>query len=233
MSEHAIESTARAAAPAHEVPLEALGQILRQARESLGIGVREMAARLKCSPSLVSQVERGVTTPSVHTLFSMVRELGLSLDDVLAAASPPAASRKTLEFGPWPGRIVRGGDRHSIALPGGVTWEMLNPALEDGFEFVEYVYDVGGHDGDDYFRRNGWEYGFVAEGRLGGAIGFAEFELEAGDSIAFDSSAPHRFWNAGDAPARAYWVWHNPTGVAESGSHHRLVPRTAAEPPGA
>ena len=86
---------------------------------------------------------------------------------------------------------------------------MLIPAVEDGFEFVEYVYEVGGHDGDDFFRRNGWEYGLVLEGRLEGAIGFAEFELEAGDSIAFDSSAPHRFWNAGDVPARAVWVWHN------------------------
>ena len=94
------------------------------------------------------------------------------------------------------------------------------PVVEDGFEFVEYVYDVGGHDGDDFFRRNGWEYGMVLEGRLGGAIGFTEFELEAGDSIAFDSSAPHRFWNAGDVLARAVWVWHNQTGVADSGRDH-------------
>jgi transcriptional regulator with XRE-family HTH domain len=222
--------TGEVRSPPHEVPLEALGQVLRQARESLGIGVREMAVRLRCSPSLVSQVERGVTTPSVHTLFSMVKELGLSLDDLLAAASPHSSPHQPLEFGPWPGRIVRLADRHSIALPGGVKWEMLNPALEDGFEFVEYVYEVGGHDGDDFFRRNGWEYGFVAEGRLGGAIGFARFELETGDSIAFDSSAPHRFWNAGDVPAQAFWVWHNPTGVVETGSHHRLVPPTTTGP---
>jgi transcriptional regulator with XRE-family HTH domain len=228
VSEQTEQTTSSGGLP-HEVPLEALGQVLRQARESLGIGVREMAARLGCSPSLVSQVERGVTTPSVHTLFSMVRELGLSLDDLLAAALPPASPRKGLDFGPWPGRIVRLRDRHGIALPGGVRWEMLNPALEDGFEFIEYVYDVGGHDGDDFFRRNGWEYGFVAEGRLGGAIGFAQFELEVGDSIAFDSSAPHRFWNAGDVPARAFWVWHNPTGVVETGSHHRLVPPAPPE----
>lgn len=205
---------------AHDIPLEALGRVLRRAREASGIGVREMAGRLRCSPSHISQVERGVTSPSVHTLFSMVGELGLSLDDLLAAATSDTPSLNTADIGPWPGRIVRSADRRGISLPGGVKWEMLIPAIEDGFEFVEYVYEVGGHDGDDFFRRNGWEYGLVLEGRLGGAIGFAEFDLEVGDSIAFDSSAPHRFWNAGDVPARAVWVWHNQAGAGDSGNDH-------------
>lgn len=216
--------------PAHDVPLEALGRVIRQAREAAGIGVREMASRLKCSPSHVSQVERGVTSPSVHTLFAMVRELDVSLDDLLADAAADAPLENSAELGPWPGRIVRAGERRGISLPGGVSWEMLMPAVEDGFEFAEYVYEVGGHDGDDFFRRKGWEYGVVIEGRLGGAIGFAEFELGAGDSVAFDSSAPHRFWNAGDVSARAVWVWHNQTGVADTGRDHpRYALRVAAE----
>jgi len=214
------QSDAAGTESTHDVPLEALGRVLRRAREASGIGVREMAGRLGCSPSHVSQVERGVTSPSVHTLFSMVKELDLSLDDLLAAATSDAPSQNTADIGPWPGRIVRAADRRGISLPGGVKWEMLIPAIEDGFEFVEYVYEVGGHDGDDFFRRNGWEYGLVLEGRLGGAIGFAEFDLEAGDSIAFDSSAPHRFWNSGDVPARAVWVWHNQSGAADSGNDH-------------
>lgn len=217
MSERAQSTHGQAG---HDVPLEILGRALRRARETAGVGVREMAGRLGCSPSHVSQVERGMTSPSVHTLFSMVKELGVSLDDLLASVEADAPSVNTADAGPWPGRIVRAADRRGISLPGGVKWEMLMPAVEDGFEFVEYVYEVGGHDGDDFFRRNGWEYGLVLEGRLGGAIGFAEFDLEAGDSIAFDSSAPHRFWNSGDVPARAVWVWHNQSGAADSGNDH-------------
>jgi len=212
-----------------DVPLKALGATLRKARETSGISVREMASRLGCSPSHVSQVERGVTSPSVHTLFSMVRELGGSLDDLLALAARDESTLNGGDLRPWPGRIVRSTDRRSISLPGGVQWEMLMPAVEDGFELVEYVYQVGGHDGDDFFRRKGWEYGVVIEGRLGGAIGFREFELEKGDSIAFDSTAPHRFWNAGDAPARAVWVWHDATGAADSRSDHRRTEATAAD----
>lgn len=79
---------------------------------------------------------------------------------------------------------------------------MLIPAVEEGFEFVEYACEVGGGDGDDFFRRNGWEYGVVLEGQPKGAIGFVEFVLEAGDSIAYDSSAPHRFWDTGGGRRR-------------------------------
>ena len=202
-----------------ELPLETLGLALRQAREASGISVRGMAGRLGLSPSHVSQVERGVTSPSVHTLFAMVRELGLSLDELLAAATSDARAPAATELGPWPGRIVRSGDRRRIKLPGGVKWELLIPAVEEGFEFVEYVYEVGGGDGEDFFRRNGWEFGLVLEGRLKGDVGFAEIVLEAGDSITFDSSAPHRFWNGGDMPARAVWVWHNLGGDSPDGAN--------------
>lgn len=195
----------------HELPIEVLGQAIRREREALGIGVRQMAARLGCSASHVSQVERGMTAPSVHTLFGMVRELGMSLDDLLAEVerATDAAAPAGSGLSPWPGCIVRAADRRSIVLPSGVKWELLIPNIRDGFEFVEYIYEVGGHDGEDSYRRNGWEYGMVLEGRLGGMIGFAEYVLETGDSITFDSSAPHRFWNAGNAPARAVWVWHS------------------------
>lgn len=207
-----------------ELPLETLGRALRRAREAAGISVRGMAGRLGFSPSHVSQVERGVTSPSVHTLFAMVRELGLSLDDLLVAATIDAPAPAATELGPWPGRVVRAGDRRRIKLPGGVKWELLIPAVEEGFEFVEYVYEVGGGDGDDFFRRNGWEYGLVLEGRLQGEVGFAEIVLETGDSITFDSGAPHRFWNGGDVPARAVWVWHN-LGVDSSHSSNALHQR--------
>jgi transcriptional regulator with XRE-family HTH domain len=191
----------------HDVPLTALGSTLRKARDAAGIGVREMAGKLGCSPSHISQVERGVTNPSIHTLFSMVAELGLSLDELLGAAISSSPGKDTTDTGRRPSHVLRREDRRSVNLPGGVRWEMLSPAVQPGFEFVEYVYEVSGRDGDDFFRRNGWEYGLVLEGQLSGAIGFVEFELDAGDSIAFDSSAPHRFWNSGEMPARAVWVW--------------------------
>jgi mannose-6-phosphate isomerase-like protein (cupin superfamily) len=52
----------------------------------------------------------------------------------------------------------------------------------------------------------GKEYGYVVSGTLGVRVGFDEYELGPGGSIAFDSSSPHRLWAVGDEPVHAIWV---------------------------
>ena len=55
-------------------------------------------------------------------------------------------------------------------------------------------------------RHMGREYGLVLSGRLRVIIGFdEEHELGPGDSIAFESSRPHRLENAGSEPVEAIW----------------------------
>jgi transcriptional regulator with XRE-family HTH domain/mannose-6-phosphate isomerase-like protein (cupin superfamily) len=57
-----------------------MGPRLRLAREQRGLSVRELARRIGCSASLISQIERGVSAPSVGVLYSLATELGSSLD---------------------------------------------------------------------------------------------------------------------------------------------------------
>ena len=58
----------------------ALGGRLRQVRGARGLSVRELARRAGCSASLLSQVERGITTPSAGVVYALANELGISLD---------------------------------------------------------------------------------------------------------------------------------------------------------
>src|SRR5512132_4702259 len=60
-----------------------LGHRLRAAREEKNIGLRELARRLGVSPSLISQIETGKTEPSINTLFAMVSELELSVNEIV------------------------------------------------------------------------------------------------------------------------------------------------------
>ena len=62
-----------------------LGERLRQVRTARGISVRELARRVGCSASLVSQVERGVTAPSAGVVYALANELGISLDFLFGA----------------------------------------------------------------------------------------------------------------------------------------------------
>src|SRR6266566_3690465 len=75
-------------------PGAGLGPRLRLVRSSRGLSVRELARRVGCSASLISQIERGVSVPSVGVLYSLATELGSSLDYLLfgSGAGPESAS---------------------------------------------------------------------------------------------------------------------------------------------
>jgi transcriptional regulator with XRE-family HTH domain len=68
---------------------EGVGAHLRARREEQGVSLRELARRLQISPSALSQIETGKSRPSVGTLYAIVSELRMSLDE-LFAASPTA-----------------------------------------------------------------------------------------------------------------------------------------------
>jgi transcriptional regulator with XRE-family HTH domain len=196
----------------------AVGARLRAERERRGLGVRELARRVDVSASLISQVELGKATPSVGTLYAIVSELGLSLDELFSGSAPaPAAEarrqngRSDIDASHPPADqgdpVVRGDERKAIELDSGVRWERLTAVTERDVDFLYVVYRVGGAScaENSLIRHAGREYGHVIKGRLGVTVGFDTHELGPGDSIAFDSTVPHRLFNAGDEPAEGIW----------------------------
>src|SRR6516162_2986337 len=83
-------------------PGTGLGPRLRLVRGSRQLSVRELARRVGCSASLISQIERGVSVPSVGVLYSLATELGSSLDYLLfgSGAVPAADAVPAAEAGP-------------------------------------------------------------------------------------------------------------------------------------
>jgi transcriptional regulator with XRE-family HTH domain len=191
-------------------PGTGLGPRLREARSSSGRSVRELARRVGCSASLISQIERGVSVPSVGVLYALATELGSSLDYLLfgsgfAPAPVPAAVPAAVP----PAAIVqRGGNRKIIDLASGVRWERLTPQSEAMTDFLEVIYSPGGHSTDERrpLRHDGREYALVISGTLTANVGFESYDLEPGDSIAFDASMPHEYLNKTGEIVRAVSV---------------------------
>jgi transcriptional regulator with XRE-family HTH domain len=195
-----------------------LGQRLRGERDRLGLSVRELSRRLDVSPSLVSQIETGKIQPSVRTLYAMVSELGMSLDELFGAGggSSPAAVTVTRadrqDDQPEPGvaseRVQRADSRRVLELESGVRWERLTTWNDGDVDFLFATYEVGGASSPDgkLVRHNGREFGIVIRGRLGVTVGFDDYVLDPGDSISFESSTPHRLHNDGDEAVEAIWV---------------------------
>jgi transcriptional regulator with XRE-family HTH domain len=189
-----------------------LGERLRAARSARGLSLRDLADRLGLSPSLISQIERGRANPSVSTLYAIVNELDVSLDDLLfndrRPAERPASEEPTaVPAGAAAIPLQQGRQRQRIRLASGVIWERLTTVSEPGVEFLYVVYEVGGASSpeDAYQRHAGHEWGYVISGVLQVRIGFEEYVLQPGDSISIDSTIPHRLANAGDTPVHAIW----------------------------
>ena len=196
----ALDQTDAGRAPRPDYP--EIGEQLRIRRHARGLSLRELADRMGVSASLISQIERGLANPSVSTLYAMVAELDVSLDELLfneKRSSEPLASGA--------GPIQRATERHRIRLASGVLWERLTTVSEPGVEFLYVMYEVGGASSpaDQYQRHGGHEWGYVLSGSLEVTIGFRQYLLEPGDAVSLDSTTPHRLANVGDVPVHAIW----------------------------
>jgi transcriptional regulator with XRE-family HTH domain len=196
-----------------------VGPRLRAHREERQLSLREVARRLNISPSALSQIETGKSRPSVSTLYAIVSELGISLDELFGGRQSSTArpdgrvkpTSKTSPPAPPAGldseRVQREATRHAIDLQSGVRWERLTAQPDSEADFLYVVYDVGGSSSqnDLFMRHAGREYGLVLTGTLEVTVGFETYNLGPGDSISFDSTIPHRLRNTGSEPATGVW----------------------------
>ncbi len=150
--------------------LEDIGTRLREERDRVQISQRELARRIGLSASMISQIESGQSKPSVSTLYAIVTELGVSVDDIFTGGNGSAAGADddgAAPAGTGHGAMVRLEDRHVIDLDSGVRWERLTSHEHEDVDFLHVVYDVGGSSASDekMMRHPGREYGVVLEGQ--------------------------------------------------------------------
>ena len=88
----------------------------------------------------------------------------------------------------------------------GVTRRILRDDRIRGLEVALNEYGPGGESADWPLHHGGYEYGVVIEGTLTVEMDGDAYELQPGDSIAYDSTHPHRIVNRGRRAARAIWV---------------------------
>ena len=196
-------------------PHALLGENLRRTRLERGITLRGLARRLEVSPSLLSQIETGRIQPSVRTLYAVVSELGVSMDEVFHHAERDENGQATAEAeesGSPDGQgnrfVQRADERTGIDLETGVRWERLTTHDVPGVEFLYVLYPPGSESApaDALVRHNGRELGFVRTGELTVTLGFEEYVLGPGDSVCFESAIPHRLRNDGSEDVIAVWI---------------------------
>jgi transcriptional regulator with XRE-family HTH domain len=186
--------------------LRQLGLRVRELRRLQGLTTRELAERANVSASTVSQIETGTTSPSVVSLRRIAAGLGVPLAEFFldgrVGGSPSASSRDARLTGATSGsrrgvvEIVRRDQRKRLQFPGSHMYELLTPNLRWDIEFLLVELEAG-HPPVESMAHPGQECALVLAGTMHVIVGNEEYVLEAGDSVALDSSIPHRIENRG------------------------------------
>jgi transcriptional regulator with XRE-family HTH domain len=192
----------RDAGPAGRVSGEGVGPDIKDLRKARGLTLQTLASRCGLSVGHLSEVERGVATPSVKALHEIAAGLGVTIGWFFQNDAAPAAERDM---------VVRAGARRRLRYGTGVTDELLSPNLRGPLEMILSRFAPGATSGAEPYQHRGDEAGLVVEGVLELFVGDKRFLLREGDSFAFPSTTPHRYRNPGDREAVVVWAITPPT----------------------
>ncbi len=175
-----------------------VGIEVKQLRKARGLTISEVAMLTGLSVGYLSQIERGVSSPSVKALHGISRTLGVTVGWFF---SPPTVDGDELRD-----HVVRAGTQRTIVFGSGIRDELLSPNLGRKLELLRCIFPPGASSSSEPYVHKGEEAGFVMKGQLHLWIGDKEIRLNEGDSFAFSSDEPHRYANPGDTETVVIWA---------------------------
>ena len=172
----------------------AVGERLKSLREAMDLSLRDLAERSGVSAPMLSQVERGETSPTLAVAERIAAGLDLTLSQLLRLDEDRHVV--VVRAGEGRRRRKRG---HSVEeltppLPGqraDVSVHSLAPGAA-----------TGGPDDPPMHEPGSRETAVVVEGEVDLFIDGERHQLAGGDSVTFDADLPHHFENNGGADAR-------------------------------
>jgi XRE family transcriptional regulator, regulator of sulfur utilization len=183
-----------ATAPASDFQIR-IGPRVRALREAMDLSLRDLAERTGVSAPMLSQVERGETSPTLAVAARIASGLDLRLSQLLRLDEGGSVT------------IVRAAERRRGGSPGsGHSVEVLTAPLPgQRAELSRHVLAPGaqtGGPGDPPMHEPGSrEIALVERGALVLHIDGDEHRLAAGDCVTFDADLPHHFANPGPEEA--------------------------------
>lgn len=177
-----------------------IGRKIRELRGERGFTIKHLADLVECTPSLISQLERGKADPSISTLKKIAKAINVNIVDFFAFQ----ASEDEL--------ITRADERVNIQLP---QWDARIQSLikSIGNKKMQPFYTIikpgGGSQG--MYSHEGEEFGIVLKGELELMLNDKVYRVRENDSFYFTSQTPHDWNNRGKEDVAVVWVITPPT----------------------
>jgi transcriptional regulator with XRE-family HTH domain len=167
----------------------AVGKRLRDLRRSRAMSLQTIAARTGLSIGFLSQIERGLSSPSLRVLATLADVLGVGIAGLFGAKESTGRTAHAV--------VTRERQRAKLNLwRTGISKQLLGPAGADGRLNLFMVHiEPDGNTGDELYSHDGEEAGLVLEGTMRLTVDTETWTLKRGDSFRFASQRPHRFAN--------------------------------------
>ena len=178
--------------------LNLLPKRLKKARQTQGLSLDAVAKLSGVSRSMVSQIERGESSPTIATLWNLTRAVQVDfaglLDDTTAAAEI---------------EVIRSADAPTIESRGsGCVIRILSaPEQAGAHEVYELSFSPNGALDSQAHRRGAYEQLTVTEGRIEVTSGDNACQLEPGDTARYAADVPHAIRASG--AAKAFLIVHD------------------------
>ena len=181
-------------------PPATIGPRVHALREAMGLSLRELGRRSGVSAPMLSQVERGETSPTLAVAERIAAGLDLSLSQLLRIDETSGVT------------VVRASERSPGRANGnGHSYDVITPALpgqraEVSLHTLAPGAATGGVDDPPMHEPGSRETALVTTGRLALVCAGRSHDLAEGDAVTFDADLPHRFENPGEQPATFFAV---------------------------
>ena len=174
-----------------------LGRTVAKLRKDYGLTLADLSTQSGVAKSIISQIERNETNPTLTTIWRLAHALDVSIEAVLHGA----------EDGPFLEHTLRGGT--PILLPDdGLCRLAVIGWLKtvDWLQWYDFQAEPGGVLGSDAHPRGSIECLSVLEGELAVEVGEVGQTARAGETLRYRCDRPHRIRNLSSAPAHATMV---------------------------
>ncbi|MES0825064.1 helix-turn-helix domain-containing protein [Ruegeria sp. SCP11] len=180
-----------------------LGQSIRRRRKAMGLTLDQVAKLADLTTGFLSQVERGISSPSLTSLMAIAAALQTSIEQLLSV--PEVFS----EYVPHDGRQT-----YSLGMRGRF-YEKLGPGFAGALFHPQIVHRPPGHVSEKMCH-DGEAFCYLLSGQLEYHLGDQVFIMSPGDVIHHDTMVRHYSVVLGEIEAVELWVTTSP--IKDSGS---------------
>lgn len=176
-----------------------LGAAIRQRRKAMGKTLVQVAGETQLTTGFISQVERGISSPSLSSLMAIAAALSTSVEQLL---SVPDTLR---EYTPADAR-------QSYALgTNGRFYEKLGPGFSGALMYPTIIHRPPGHESEKMCHP-GEVFFHLMVGQIEYHLDGTVFVMNPGDSLHHDTNKPHFSRVLGDQETTEMWVSTTPMG---------------------